>query len=268
VLEQISAVNLFVAEISIGTIAIGGILVVRGTRLNRLAIRPQWFALGLLDPGATFLLFDFGLGHTSATHAAFLLGTDALATVALAAVFLRERIGPAMWLALAATIAGSTVIAEQRGGDASVLGDLLVVGASLAAAAYAVVARSSTKDADPFAVTGVQMVGAGVIASVLGLFSSPGAGPQVVHADVTHLAALVAVALLGTVIPFILYTRAIAHVSASASGIILGLVPLFGAAAAVVLVGERIGPGQAAGGSLVVVAAIIAARGSVGEPLG
>jgi drug/metabolite transporter (DMT)-like permease len=78
------------------------------------------------------------------------------------------------------------------------------------------------------------------------------------HAAPGHLAIAVAVGLLASVVPFVLYNAAIDRVTVSISGLVLTLVPLFGALASVVVVGESLAAWQLVGGALVVAAAGIA----------
>jgi drug/metabolite transporter (DMT)-like permease len=54
--------------------------------------------------------------------------------------------------------------------------------------------------------------------------------------------------------------RAIVPVTATAAGLILTLIPLFGAAALVALLHESLGAPQVAGGAFVIAAAALAAR--------
>ena len=68
----------------------------------------------------------------------------------------------------------------------------------------------------------------------------------------------VAVGVLASVVPFVLYNASIDRVTVSISGLVLTLVPLFGALASVVIVGESLAAWQLVGGALVVLAAGVA----------
>ena len=48
--------------------------------------------LEVLEPGLTYVLFDLGVRRTTASHAALLLALESPAPLALAVMFLRERI--------------------------------------------------------------------------------------------------------------------------------------------------------------------------------
>ena len=62
-------------------------------------------------------------------------------------------------------------------------------------------------------------------------------------------------------IPFLLYNAAIARVTATAAGLTLSLVPLFGTLASLLLLGEALTAVQLAGGVCVIAAAALAATG-------
>jgi drug/metabolite transporter (DMT)-like permease len=86
------------------------------------------------------------------------------------------------------------------------------------------------------------------------------------HADAGHLVVALGVGILASVVPFLLYNAAIARVTATAAGLTLTLVPLFGTLASLVLLREPLAGIQLAGGACVVAAAGLAATGA--EPDG
>jgi len=258
-LVQLTPLDLFGCEVSIGAVCLGALALSRGARPSRPSAK--LLALGALDPGAAFVLFDFGLYHTAATHASLLLSTETLFTVTLAALLLRERLTGRLALALAAGVAGSVLVAWHAGGQhASLLGDGLVIIASLAAGGYAVLARHvAPEQNDPIVVSAVQMLGALLVAAPLTGGSIVLGASHLDSADLGHLALAVTVGLTATVVPFLLFNMAVSRITAMRAGLILALVPLFGAVASVAVVGETLGAMQAAGGVLVVAAAALAA---------
>jgi drug/metabolite transporter (DMT)-like permease len=257
-LAQLTPIDLFGCEVCIGAVCLGALALARGARPSRLSL--TLLALGALEPGIAFVLFDFGVYHTAATHASLLLSTEALFTVSLAALLLRERLTGRLAVALAAGVAGSVLVSWHAGGEhASLLGDCLVVMASLAAAGYAVLARHVAPGQDPITVSAVQMLGALLIAAPLTGGSIVVGATHLDSADVGHLALAVTVGLTATVVPFLLFNTAVTHIPAMRAGLILALVPLFGAGASIAVVGETLGAMQAVGGVLVIAAAALAA---------
>jgi hypothetical protein len=67
-------------------------------------------------PGLSFLLGDLGLARTTATSGTLLSSIDATATVLLAALFLRERVGAVVGAALVLGTAGTILVALDAPG--------------------------------------------------------------------------------------------------------------------------------------------------------
>src|SRR4051812_32322756 len=102
--EQLTSLDLFAIEVGTGALFLGAAAYARGVRPGRPS--RDVVALGVLEPGLAFLLFDLGITRTAATHGALLLSTDTLFTVALAWALLEERIDRRIVAALAAGLAG------------------------------------------------------------------------------------------------------------------------------------------------------------------
>ena len=212
-LEQVSPLDLFAVEVAMGALVLCAAALARGARPSRPSI--PVLALGILDPGLAILLFDFGLVHTAATHGALLLATDSLFTVALAVVLLGERVGGRVAVALAAGFAGSALLSLDSGGTMSTLsGDALVVAAALSAAVYAVLARRVVAGRNALSLTAEQMLGAAVVALPLAAVMIAAGHSHLTHADAGHLLVTITVALLSSVVPFVLYNIAIGGVTA------------------------------------------------------
>src|SRR4051794_10933242 len=257
--EQLTSIDLFGVEVATGALCLGIAALIRGSR-PRLP-GPELLVLGVLNPGLAFLLFDVGIARTTATHAALLLSTDTLFTAALAWALLHERLDRRVALALGFGVAGSALVSLAGGGGmTSLAGDLLVVAASLSAAGYGVLAKRVSERYDPVALTAAQMLVAGAVAAPLTAAAVAGHHSHLGHVGAGYLLTACAVGLLGSVVPFVLYIAAIDRVTVTRAGLVLTLVPLFGALASVVLLGEGLGAPQTAGGALVVVAAGVAAR--------
>jgi drug/metabolite transporter (DMT)-like permease len=255
-LEQLAPLDLFGIEVAVGAAVLGAVALGRGARPSRPSAVA--LALGVLDPGLAFLLFDVGLAHTAATHGALLLATDSLFTVALAAVLLRERVGPRLGVALAAGFAGSALLSLKGGGMSTVAGDMLVVASALSAAVYGVLARRIAARRDALSLTAEQMLGATSVALPLAVAAMLAGHSHLGHVDTGHLVVALAVSLLGSVVPFVLYNVAIEAVTASSAALVLTLVPLFGALASLALLSEDLAGPQLAGGAFVLVAAGLA----------
>jgi drug/metabolite transporter (DMT)-like permease len=104
------------------------------------------------------------------------------------------------------------------------------------------------------------MFGALMIAAPIFVTSVGRGDSHLGSADLAHLALATTVGLLGGIIPFLLFNSAITELTASRAGLIGVLVPVVGAAASIVLLGERITALALAGGCFALIAAVVAAR--------
>jgi len=258
-LQQLAPLDLLSIEITVGALSMCAIALARGARPTgpMLVIA----LMGAIDPGLSFLLFDVGIARTAATNAALLVATETLFTAALAAMFLRERLDARLAIALAAGSLGAVVVSLHSGGGGSnsLLGDLLCLGGALGAATYGVLARRFAPGREVLSLTAVQMLGAVVVCLPLGALGAAAGRSHLAHVDAGHLVAAVAVGVLATTIPFLLFNVAIERVTAMTAGLMLSLIPFFGTVSAVAMLSESLAAVQLLGGVLIVAAATLAA---------
>jgi drug/metabolite transporter (DMT)-like permease len=261
-LERLAPLDVLFVELVVGSALLWIVLLKRGG--PRALTRWRAFAcLGLLEPGLSFVAGDFGLNLTGAADGALLLASESLFAIALAWVMLGERIGLLAGATVWVGFAGSVLIGvAPGGGDASLLGDGLVLIGSAAAGLYSVAARRIAADdeADTLTVTAVQLLAAAVVSAPLFVAGAAAGQSQLGHADAWHVLAAVATGIASSALPFLLYNAAIRDVEVTAAALIQNLTPVFGVGLAVVLIGEHLGPLQLAGGALVLVAALAAER--------
>ena len=124
---------------------------------RRPLLPPNWgafAALGVIEPGLAFGLVDFGFARTGAADGAILIASQSLFGVVLARLLLAERVPRPVGAAVAVGFAGSALVGlAESGHGASILGDLLVVGAWAAAAVNGVGVRRLARDADTLSAT-------------------------------------------------------------------------------------------------------------------
>jgi drug/metabolite transporter (DMT)-like permease len=224
-------------------------------------------AQGAVLPGLSFLLGDLGLARTTATSGALLLSIDAVATVLLSALFLRERVGRVVGAALALGTAGTVLVAVNApddglaavGGSAT-LGNLLVLASVLCGAVYVVWSRRTAQPAEEgVGRTAWQFLGATVAVLPFVLGSWITGGSRITTAEPYQLVAAAAVLLcgLGALLAF---NVGIGSVTASRAGLLYTLQPLAGALTAVALLGEPLVAGQAMGGALILACLVLLTR--------
>jgi drug/metabolite transporter (DMT)-like permease len=248
-LSGLAAIDLLALEIAVATLALWCVPSVRATA--RPGFRAGYLVLGLCEPAAAYALFNLGLERTSASEAALLVSLEALVLAPVAAVVLRERLTPALVVALVLGVAGGAVLAGQGGHrGVSVLGDALVLAGVVATAAYSVGARRLAPGADAFVVTAYQLLGALVIVLPVWIAVSLRGGSRLGAASGGQWLAAALTGIIGSALPFALYTYAVAHVPATRAAPVLNLVPLVGVGSAVAVLGERLSGLQLLGGLL------------------
>jgi drug/metabolite transporter (DMT)-like permease len=102
---------------------------------------------------------------------------------------------------------------------------------------------------DPVAVTAIQFAAAAAVTLPFALITEGGPPAPVRLAPVL---AVLALTVLGTVVPFTLFAYGQKHVSAELAGSFLNLEPLVGAVAGVLFFANPAGPRQLAGGGAIV----------------
>jgi drug/metabolite transporter (DMT)-like permease len=257
VLERMTPVDLFGIELVTGALVLGAVGLRRGARLRRPGAAV--LLLGALEPGVTFLMFDAGIARTAASHAAVLLSTDSLFMVVLASLVLGERLDRRLAAALAAGSGGTTLVASHHGGMSSLLGDGLVIAASFTGASYGVLARRVVPGRDTLSLTAAQMLGGAAVGLPVVLAAGATGRSRLGEAGVLPVLLAVAIGMLSSVVPFLLYNSAIDRVTATAAGLVLTLVPVFGALTALIVLSDSLGPLQLGGCVLVLAAAATAA---------
>ena len=214
----------------------------------RAAFRPSVLVAGGLGYGASVVLQNMGLQHTSVTHAALIVGTSPMLIAVIAALWHRTVTRPAAWAGFAVSLAGVGLVADGHGGGATFGGDALVMVSQLASAAFTVAQSRLLRDRDPVAVTGAQFLAAAFATAPVAL-----ATERLPHlpASPAPLLAFAGLALCGTVLPFTLFAFGQTRVPASVAGAFLNLEPLVGAIAGAVVFADPVSRIQVLGGAAI-----------------
>jgi drug/metabolite transporter (DMT)-like permease len=260
-LEQLAPLDVLGIELFVGTVVLWTAVAIWGRGGGSMGRWRAYAVLGVIDPGLSFALGDFGLQRTNATDGALLIASESLFAVALARPLLGERLGSRAGAAIALGFAGSVLLglgATGGAGARTLVGDLLVLGGTAAAAAYSVGARRIASAVDPegLAVTATQMLAALLVSVPVLALGVAGGHSHVGSADAAHLLAGLATGVFSTAIPFVLFNVAIRDVEIAGAALISNVVPLIGVTLAVVLLGETLSSLEAVGGAAVLVAAL------------
>ena len=258
-LAEMPALTLLVVQLLSSVAALVVALRLQGRPLRDREASPILGRLGLLNPGLAYALSLIGLASISASLAVLLWALEPLFILALAAVALRERITRSLVGLSLVAVAGMVLVIGGAGGSSHWIGIGLTVAGIACCAVYTIVARRTigTTDATAQVVLAQQawaallaiglLAGAQVLGVPLGLSGISGLG----------LLSAVGSGLLYYAAAYLLYLTALRAVPASQASAAFYLIPVFGVAAGVGLLGERLEPSQWLG-AVVVVAAVTA----------
>jgi drug/metabolite transporter (DMT)-like permease len=180
----------------------------------------------------------------------------------------KQRLGGALWLALALALGGLALVAEIWSGlDFDVVGVLAGFGAALSLATYYVAGKNMLSSRDPLSVAFWAFVIAAVFWSVAkpwwtvpwSALDNAVTLPGSLAITTSTWVLVVWVILLGTVAPFLLVVGALARLPAAEAGVIGMIEPVLAGAVAWVWLGEAL-TGIQVFGSLVVIAGIVVAQ--------
>jgi drug/metabolite transporter (DMT)-like permease len=213
---------------------------------------PLVVALGLTVVFAYNLFFLYGLRHAPATDGSVLVpGLIPVVTTLLAWPVLGDRPSRRVLAGLVVAVAGVVVVADPTGGVGSgrLAGDALFVGAALSWAAYTLagreaIARFGSVSANVYATA----VGSVLILPVTffgGGWGSLAAVPAQAWVGIAYLS------LVGTVLGFVLFYEGVRQLGAAKTSAFTLLVPIFGVLSSVLVLGERLRPALALGGTIV-----------------
>jgi drug/metabolite transporter (DMT)-like permease len=249
------------------------VLVTRApVRIDRASLRAS--LSGLLEPGLAHTFGTAGLALTTASATTLISAAEAPATVLLAWLFLRERIGPRTLLVAAAAGAGVglVILPDLDGlGGGSLPGDGLVGVATLLAAVYVIVSRRLIGGMGALQLVVLQQT-VGLLWAGLALLAAAALGWVPLGLAGLAPRTIALAALTGVVqyaIAFWLWLVGLRHLPASRATLFLSLIPVFGVAGGALALGERLGPSQWIGAAVVLgaVQALVRAEPAAPQPV-
>lgn len=226
-----------------------------------LAVAVGMGAVGYAGQSACFFS---ALTFAPAGLVALLLYLHPALVALLAAALLHERMTPRKLAALAVALAGLalTVLPALAGGVAGYprlpAGVALGVAAAVIYAVYIVVGTRLTARVSPLALSAVIAAGAAAVFAAIAFAQGP-AWPR----SATGWLAVAAIALVSTVAAIALFFAGLARVGATQASTLSTVEPVCTIALAALVLGERIGAVQLAGGALILGAVLLLARARV-----
>jgi drug/metabolite transporter (DMT)-like permease len=219
-------------------------------------------ALGVLGNIVYQQLFIFGLANTRAGTASVLLAGTPIVTALLSASQRHERVTTSMWIGVLATMSGIILVVmgsgQTPGGTETLFGDLLMLGATVAWAAYTVGSRNLVQRYGSVAMTAWTLWIGAIGILLLGI-------PDLLEMDLRALSAatwssIVYAGALSIGVAYLLWYHGVRQLGSTRTAVYGNLVPAVALGVAWVWLGERPGALQFAGAAVILAGVTLAQR--------
>jgi drug/metabolite transporter (DMT)-like permease len=258
-IDAFSITQLLLLEISIGFAFVALYVLIKFRRL-----RLSWkiaLALGLLEPGFTYLFGNIGYANGSVSTGLIVMSTEVFFVAIIGALFLKEVISLRIALSIVMGFFG-VIIAVSQVGNSGVdnwLGVFAFIAAALAASLYVIVARIyATKNNVVDLVFGQLLVG--TIFALVIFFGTNSNFDNASSIELKYWSAALFAGLFGVAIPFLLFNYASSLVPTKYSALALNAIPVVGIGFGALLGRGVPTPIQALGGLIVVVSLYVGTR--------
>lgn len=200
------------------------------------------------------LVFLLGIARTASANTALIISTIPIWTALLARIFLSEYLSKFAWLGLFTALAGTAVVAVQKGaisiGSEHFVGNLCILGAALLWAIGTVYSRSLLKQISPMQLS-AWSAAIGLPLHIIVAFGWSSNG-LTGFSTVNMWLILIYSGALSTGLALPMWSFGVRHAGAAHAAIIQNLVPLVAVIAAWVFRGELLTIPQLIGGTLII----------------
>ena len=211
--------------------------------------------LGLFGVFAYNLFFMGALDRLPASRAALIIALNPAITIAISAVVLKEHLSARRWIGVGVALFGVAIVVS-RGDLASLgagsvgVGELLMFAAVVSWALYTIVGRKVLGGLTPLAATNYAALWGTLL---LGLISAPQfAALHAAQFDWRVNLSLLYLGVCGTALAFVWYYMSVKRLGAGRASIFNNLVPVFGVAVSVLLLGEPLLTSMLIGGAITI----------------
>jgi drug/metabolite transporter (DMT)-like permease len=232
--------------------------------------RKQWLGLalaGAIGVAGYAVFFMAALQHVEASRAAVVVTTNPVFTTLLAAWLFRERFNARIALGMLCALVGAATVlthgapwALLAGGIG--VGEWLLVGCIATWVGYTLIARALLGGIDSLAATAISSVfGTALLWAVaLTVDGAAVAMSSIASLSATGWLSMVFLAVGSTVLAYAWYFRGVAELGAGTAASYISLVPVFGVASSVLVLGEPLDASLLAGGALAVAGVVLTNR--------
>lgn len=216
--------------------------------------------LGALGVAFYYAAFNVAMGTARATDAGVIQAAIPAASALLAIPLLGERGTLRSWLGIMLSTAGVVVlVAGTRAvGEGSLIGDLWIVLTVIDWALYNIAVRRISRRASDTAITAAALVYGAALVLPLGVLELAQGLPTLTAEGAL---AVLFLAFFASALGYWLWSYGLARVDAGRASTYLNLLPLVAVVSGALVLGERIGAVELAGGALIVAGVALAGRG-------
>jgi drug/metabolite transporter (DMT)-like permease len=228
--------------------------------------RRQWiatFVLGTLGVFSYNLFFMAALERLPGSRAALIIALNPVITIAISAVVLKEHLSARRWLGVAIALFGVWIVISH-GDIASVAsagigaGELFMFGAVTSWALYTIIGRRVLGGLTPLAATNYAALWG---TTLLACAAAPEFGSvSMKEFDATMIGSLLYLGIGGTALAFVWYYMSVKKLGTAVTSIFNNLVPVFGVAISVLVLGEPLLASMLIGGAIAIVGVMMVSR--------
>jgi drug/metabolite transporter (DMT)-like permease len=199
------------------------------------------------------VLFLYGVGLAPASHGAVIVpGLIPVLTLGLERALFRAPVALVRVAGAALAIVGLVLVVGPAFAGGEVLGDTMFAAGALAWATYAIIGRSATRRFHAAAITCLSSTLGAATFAVLTLVLEPAGFGALGEASARALGGVVYLGTFGTVLSFVFFYLGVERIGSARAAAYAVLIPLFGVAATVTVLGESIEPIALAGAAIVI----------------
>ena len=201
--------------------------------------------MGAVVYALTVILFVIANKLTTAANSILLQYTGPIYVALFSYWFLKEKITAIDWITILTVILGMTLFFIEKLSPDGILGNFIAILAGIAFAGLALCLRKQ-KDGSPLE----SLILGNILTGIIGL-------PFIIDSGIPSQQSIIALLVLGIFqlgLPYILYSKAIKHVSALDAVLIPVLEPILNPLWVFLLLGESIGMWPMIGGAIIIVA--------------
>ncbi|AFY62517.1 DMT family transporter [Synechococcus sp. PCC 6312] len=265
-LTEISATTLLMIQLSSSVVFLTLACYLRDRQLPYTWPQIKRGFAGIFEPALAYMVGIFGIQMTTASNVTLIGASEVILTILFAAVFLGEKLTRMKLLLAGISFVGVLLLMfqdAQNPNHASLVGNVLVLMGVVFAVCYVLLSKKQIASVDPLHLTSSQQL-VGLIVTVFCFSALSMINPtyEVNAADIPPQFWLLAVGsgIMQYALAFLLYLMALQNLPVSQAAFYIALIPVFGVASAVVMIGEQPSLGQWMGGLLVVLSSYGANR--------